>query len=86
MMRENRTPLTAIFDPLCACFEVIQDAQKADVLFVSVRLYPPGFIGVAARIAAIVLLYLCHSFCIREGNGCFPSVVQRSSWGHLCEP
>jgi len=49
---EIRTHRTAIFDPLCFCFEVFQDAQKADALFVCVHLYSSEIIDVAARFAA----------------------------------
>src|SRR5258708_3259592 len=56
-MMESRTPRTAIFDPLCACLYVVQRAQKADALFVCVRLSPSEITGVAARIAATVSVW-----------------------------
>jgi hypothetical protein len=49
-MMESRTPGTAIFDPLWVCLEVVQDTQKADALFVFIRLSSPEIIDVAARI------------------------------------
>ena len=56
-MRESRTPRTAIFDPLWVCLEVVLDAQKADALFVCIRLSPSEIIGVAAIIAATVSVW-----------------------------
>jgi hypothetical protein len=56
-MGESRTPRPAIFDLLQVCLEMVQAAQKADALFVFVRLRSSEIIDVAARIAAISSLW-----------------------------